>query len=157
MRVTDSVNVAWEKFKRDTSRHIPGLLMRADQDAQYLVLVNSNSYLSNVLSLSRTRKISDLSSRLPTSRDESIERVEQFTHRYSQLAELESRIQRKEEPQLTEIPEAHLRYEKFADTILNSFETVGTAYESDPEQTSVFRSMTILLQVNVPKLWLRWL
>jgi hypothetical protein len=151
MRVTDSVNVAWEKFKRDTSRRIPPLPIRADQDAQHLVLANSNSYLANVLTLSRKRKKPDLSLRLPTSRDKTIERVEQFTHRYSQLAELESRILRKEEPQLTEIPEAHLRCEKFANTILNLFETVGTAYESDPEQISVFILCLFTLWVRLDK------
>jgi hypothetical protein len=78
MRVTDSVNVAWEKFKRDTSRCIPPLPMRADQDAQYLVLANSNSYLANVLTLSHKRKKPDLSLRLPTSRDKTIHRTPIF-------------------------------------------------------------------------------
>lgn len=151
MRVTNSVNAAWEKFKQDTSRRIPRLPMRADEDAQHLVLANSNSYLANVLNLSRTRKKPNLSLELPISRDKTIERVEQFTHRYSQLAELESRIQSKEEPQLTEIPEAHLHCEKLANTILDLFQTVGTAYESDPEQISVFILCLFTLWIRLDK------
>jgi hypothetical protein len=138
VQTTKSVNLAWEKFKRDTTRRVPMLPDRADQQSQLLTLPNSNRYLQGVLDLPRTSSTSEMYLSLPCSRDKTIERVEQFTDKYSQLAELESRILQKEEPQLEEVPTPRLRCKKLAEAILNLFKTVGSAYESDPEQTSTF-------------------
>jgi hypothetical protein len=137
-QVTQLVSLAWEKFKRDTTRPVPLLPARADGQAQFLSLPNSESYLQSVLHLYRAQKRTLPSLQLPSLHGTTIEQVELFTDKYHQLAELESKIERKEEPQLTEDVTPDSSCERLADAILGLVDSVGAAYESDPEQMSIF-------------------
>ncbi|CAN9193922.1 unnamed protein product [Alternaria alternata] len=137
-QVTQLVSLAWEKFKRDTTRPVPLLPARADGQAQFLSLPNSEPYLQSVLHSYRAQKRTLPSLQLPSLHGTTIEQVELFTDKYHQLAELEGRIERKEEPQLTEDLTPDSSCERLARAILGLVDSVGAAYESDPEQMSIF-------------------
>ncbi|KAH6355539.1 hypothetical protein HBI34_227520 [Parastagonospora nodorum] len=147
-QATQLVNSAWEKFKRDTTRPVPRLPTRADPQAQFLSLPNSGSYLQSVMKLPRSQKRIAPSSQLPPLHGTAIEQVEQFTDMYHRLTELESKIERGEEPQLTANLTLESFCEKISDAILGLVNSVGTAYDSDPEQTSTFI-------LNLFGLWVR--
>jgi hypothetical protein len=115
MQVTQLVSLSWEKFKRDTTRPVPLLPARADQQAQFLSLPNSGSYLQSVLKLPRSMKRTTPSLQLPLLYDTTIEQVEQFTDTYHRLTELENKIETREEPQLTEDLSHELSCEKLSD------------------------------------------
>jgi hypothetical protein len=151
MQVTRSVNVAWEKFKRDTTRPVPRLPTRADQEAQFLSLPNSGSYLRSVLELPRSQKKTSPSLQLPSLRDTTIEQVEQFTNTYHRLTELENKIETKKEPQLTGDLTPESICEKLSDAILGLVNSVGTAYDSDPEQISIYVLSLFRLWVRLDK------
>jgi hypothetical protein len=137
-QVTQLVSLAWEKFKRDTTRPVPQLPARADEQAQFLSLPNSDLYLQSVLQSHRAQKRTLPSLQLSSLHGTTIEQVELFTEKYHRLAELESKIEIKEEPQLTEDVTPELSCERLADAILGLVDSVGAAYESDPEQMSIF-------------------
>jgi hypothetical protein len=148
LRVTQLVNLAWEKFKRDTIRPVPRLPSRADPQAQFLSLPNSGSYLQSVLELPRSQKRNRPSLQLPPLHDTTIEQVEQFTEKYRRLTELEAKIESMEEPPLTGYVTLESICEKLSDAILRLINSVGSAYDSDPEQMSVFI-------LSLFKLWVR--
>lgn len=75
---------------------------------------------------------------LPSLHGTTIEQVELFTDKYHQLAELEGKIERKEEPQLTKDLTPDSSCERLARAILSLVDSVRAAYESDPEQMSIF-------------------
>jgi hypothetical protein len=148
IQVTRSVNVAWEKFKRDTTRPVSRLPVRADPEAQRLSLPNSGSYLRSVLRLPRSQKKTSPSLQLPLLHNTTIEQVEQFTNMYHRLAELENKIESKKEPLLAGDLTLESICEKLSDAILGLVSSVGTAYESDPEQISIY-------VLSLFKLWVR--
>ena len=150
-QVSQLVNLAWEKFKRDTTRPVPQLPTRADQQAQFLSLTNSGSYLQSVLESRRSQKRTSPSLRLPSLHGTTIEQIEQFTDKYHKLTELESKIERREEPQLTEDLTLDSFCEKLAGAILGLINSVGAAYDSDPEQMSVFVLSLFRLWVRLDK------
>ncbi|KAF1847270.1 uncharacterized protein K460DRAFT_332087 [Cucurbitaria berberidis CBS 394.84] len=150
-RVTKLVELAWDKFKRETTRPIPQLSTRADQQAQYLSLPNSRAYLQAVLSLPRIQKNARLSFRLPQLHDSTIEQVEQFTDMYFQLAELENKIEAKEQPKFTTTSPLESRCIKLAEAIFDLFEAVGMAYDCDPRQTSIFILNLFTIWVRLDK------
>ncbi|PSN61496.1 hypothetical protein BS50DRAFT_578491 [Corynespora cassiicola Philippines] len=136
--VTSRVDIAWENFKREIIRPIPRLPLRANRQAQYLSLPNSGAYLQSVLSLPRTKKNTQISLNLPSLHGTTIQQVEQFTDIYYQLAQLESKVEASEIPQLAAVSTPERRCIKLAEAIIDMFETVGTAYDSDPMQISTF-------------------
>jgi hypothetical protein len=151
MQVTRSVNMAWEKFKRDTTRSVHRLPTRADQQALFLSLPNSGLYLQDVLGLPRLQKKTSPSLQLPSLHDTTIEQVEQFTNTYHRLAELENKIETREEPQLSGDLTLELICEKLSDAIFGLVNRVGTAYNSDPEQISIFILSLFRLWVRLDK------
>jgi hypothetical protein len=150
-KVTRVVESAWEKFKRDTTRPIPRLPMRADHHARYLSLPNSGRYLQDVLQLPRTRKMGSLSLELPSRHDGAVEQVERFTDEYHQLARLERMIHAKKKPHSTEKDSPKSCCKLLADAISDLFDRVGSAYDSDPEQMSVFILSLFGLWVRLDK------
>ncbi|KAF2123668.1 hypothetical protein P153DRAFT_435751 [Dothidotthia symphoricarpi CBS 119687] len=147
-RVTKVIESAWEKFKRETTRPIPTLPLRADQQALCLSLPNSGAYLHDVLNLPRAHKKVKLSLAFPRSVDSTIEQVEQFTDMYFKLTKLEKDIETHQIPQFTTSSTLPSRCLKLAETISDLMGTVGTAYESNPEQHSI-------LILNLFTLWVR--
>jgi hypothetical protein len=129
MQVTQLVDVSWEKFKRDTTQPVPLLPARADPQALFLSLPNSGSYLHSVLRLPRSMKRTSPSLQLPLLYDTTIEQVEQFIDTYH-----------REEPQLTGNLSPELSCKKLSDAILGLMNSVGTAYDFDPKQISMFIS-----------------
>ena len=150
-RVTNAVESAWDKFKRDTTRTIPRLSSRADQQSLYLTLPNSGPYLNGVLNLPRTQKKARLSWNLPPVHDSMIEQVEQFTDMYFKLARLEDEIKTHQAPRFATNSTARSRCIKLAEAISELFTTVGVAYDSNPEQTSTFILTLFELWVRLDK------
>ncbi|KAF1997703.1 hypothetical protein P154DRAFT_622249 [Amniculicola lignicola CBS 123094] len=151
MNATELVELAWEKFKGQTKRHIPRLPERADEQSQCLSLPNSGAYLQNVLSLPHTQKYAQLSMQLPPVYDSTIEQVERFTDMYFQLADLEGKIEKGEFPTMTATPDIQSHCIKLAEAISDLFDTVGTAYDSDPAQMSIFILNLFTLWVELDK------
>ncbi|KAF2797566.1 hypothetical protein K505DRAFT_358267 [Melanomma pulvis-pyrius CBS 109.77] len=150
-RITKLVESAWEKFKRETARPVPRLSPRVDQQALYLSLPNSGAYLEGVLNLPRTQKQTQLSLHHPPLHDSTIEQVEQFTDMYFKLAKLESMIEKHQIPRLTTMSTPQSRCTKLAEAISDLFKTVGTAYDSNPEQMSIFILNLFTLWVRLDK------
>ena len=151
MQATQLVNLAWEKFKRETTRPVPVLPTRADQQAQFLSLPNSRSYLQSVLESPHSQKKTPRSLQLPSLHDTTIEQVERFTDMYHRLAELESNIETREEPKLSKDFTLESFCEKLSDAILGLMNNVGAAYDSDPEQMSIFILSLFTLWVRLDK------
>jgi hypothetical protein len=151
IRITKVVESAWAKFKRETTRPVPRLSPRADQQALYLSLPNSGAYLQGVLSLSRSQKKTQLSWNPPPLHDSTIEQVEQFTDIYFELAKIEGKIETHQVPQLSTISTPQSRCTKLAEAISDLFKTVRTAYDSNPEQMSIFILNLFTLWVRLDK------
>jgi hypothetical protein len=147
--VTEAVNAAWEKFKRETKRSVPRLPRYADQDAQYLSLPNSSEHLQSVLQLRLLKNRAPLSLKLPARHDGTVEQFEQFTDLYHSLAKLESMICTKDGPEFSEEPSLEARCKLLSDAMFNIFDSVGTAYDSDPEQISMFILCLFILWVRL--------
>ncbi|EUC26942.1 hypothetical protein COCCADRAFT_10307 [Bipolaris zeicola 26-R-13] len=151
MEATQLVNLAWEKFKRETTRPVPVLPTRADLQAQFLSLPNSRPHLQSVLESRHSQKKTPRSLQLPSLHDTAIEQVERFTDMYHRLAELESKIETREEPKLTKDSTLESFCEKLSDAILGLMSIVGAAYDSDPEQMSMFILSLFTLWVRLDK------
>jgi hypothetical protein len=147
-RVTKLVESAWEKFKRETTHLVPRLSPRADQQALYLALPNSGTYLRSILNLPRARKKTQSSWNLPPMHDSTIEQVEQFTDIYFKIAKMESLIETHQLPQMKIMSTLQSRCTKLAEAISDLFRTVGTAYDTNSEQISIFI-------LNLFTLWVR--
>lgn len=141
---TKLVESAWEKYKRATTRPIPRLPSVADPQAQHLTLPNSGTCLQDILNLPRAHKKTQPSLRLPVSHDGMIEQVEKFTDMFFRLADLESKIITKAVPQLASIS-------SLTEAIFDQFEIVGTAYDADPGQMSVFILSIFTLWMRLDK------
>jgi hypothetical protein len=138
IRTTKLVESAWERFKRETTRPVPNLSLRADPQALYLSLPNSGAYLEGVLNLPRTQKAKQISWAFPQIHDSTIQQVEQFTDKYFDLAKLECKIKAHEIPQLTATSTLQARCITLAEQIAYLFTAVGANYDSNPEQLSLF-------------------
>jgi len=137
-RVGKLIESAWEKYKRETTRRVPKLSSPVDQQALYLSLPNSGAYLQDVLNLPRKQNRARPSWNVPTFHDSTIQQVEHFTNTYFELAKLESKIRTHQVPQLTIKSTPQSRCIKLAEAISDLFKAVGTAYDSNPEQMSIF-------------------
>lgn len=151
VQVTELVHAGWEKFKRDSTRRIPKLPTRADDEALILSLPNSGSYLESVLRLPRLKERILPSLQLPPQLGTGIEEVEKFTTTCHQWAALESGIEKKEEPRLTKDLTLEMCCEKLSGAITNLIGSVGTAYDSNPEQYSVFILCLFTLWMRLDK------
>jgi hypothetical protein len=137
-RATQQVESAWANFKRAILRPIPSLPPRADEQALYLSLQNSGEYLSNRLILSRPPRRDSASRHLPPLGDGTMEQVTKFTDRYFSLARLERRIQKERNKTPRRVADCQARCLELARLIVDLFDVVGDAYESNPEQMSIF-------------------
>ena len=137
-RATQQVESAWANFKRAIVRPIPSLPPRADEQALHLSLQNSGTYLSNLLIPPRAQRRDPASRHIPPSGDGTMEQVTKFTDRYFSLARLERRIQKERNKTPQPVADCQARCLELARLIIELFDVVGDAYESNPEQMSIF-------------------
>ena len=147
-KATEQVESAWANFRRTILRPIPMLPSRADEQALHLSLPNSEKYLHNLLTLPHPPRTNSASLHVPPLGDGAMEQVQKFTDRYFDLARFECKI----EVERTSTPESmaacQARCLELAKSITNLFTLVGSAYDSNPEQMSIFI-------LNLFDLWVR--
>jgi hypothetical protein len=137
-RATVQVESAWANFKITTTRPIPTLPPHADEQALHLSLPNSQEYLYNlrILPWEQRRDLASLHN--PPSGDGTMEQVTKFTDRYFNLARLERGIEMERELAPGPVADCQARCLELANSIFDLFTVVGDAYDSNPEQMSIF-------------------
>jgi hypothetical protein len=135
---TQNVESAWANFKTTILRPIPSLPPRADEQALYLSLQNSGKYFSSLLILPRAQRRDPASMHIPPSGDGTMEQVTKFTNRYFSLARLERRIKKERNKTPQSVADCQARCLELARLIVDLFDVVGDAYDSNPEQMSIF-------------------
>ncbi|KAI1264019.1 hypothetical protein F5Y18DRAFT_437210 [Xylariaceae sp. FL1019] len=91
-KATVQVEATWEKYKQETTRHIPKLPLRAPDYALQLSLSHSSEYLSNLLSSPQIRQADLASVSLPEPLDKAVRQSQDFTNHIFGLAAMELRI-----------------------------------------------------------------
>ncbi|KAL5325012.1 hypothetical protein ACEPPN_006134 [Leptodophora sp. 'Broadleaf-Isolate-01'] len=137
-KATVQVESAWAHFKSTIARPIPALPPRADEQALHLSLPNSEKYLYNLLALPTSQRRDVASLHLPPSGDGTVEQVTKFTDRYFSLARLERGIEKERALSPELVADCAVLCEQLAKSIVNMFTVVGDAYDSNPEQMSIF-------------------
>jgi hypothetical protein len=150
-KAAEQVELAWEQFKISITRPIPKLPSRADQKALYLSLPNSGKHLFELLTLSRTQQRNDVSLRVPPLGDGMIGQVRDFTDFYFNLTKLENKIEAQQPPPTQSAAKYQALCSEQAKTISHFFTAVGGAYDSDPEQRSIFILNLFVLWVQMDK------
>ncbi|KAH0566486.1 hypothetical protein GP486_000104 [Trichoglossum hirsutum] len=144
----EQVQLAWTSFKRAITRPIPKLPSHADEHALRLSLPNSGRYLHNLLGLPHSRRPDLASLDVIPSGDAAIKEARVFTDRYFNLAKLESATQTERNPTPQSVARCETRCIELAGSVEDLFTTVGSAYESNPEQMSIFI-------LNLFELWIQ--
>ena len=134
-KATDQVELAWSNFKKTIVRSIPVLPPRADEQALRLSLPNSEKYLYSLLAPTTSQRRDPASLLIPPPGDGTTEQVTKFTDRYFSLARLETGI---EESSPEPVVDYQARCVQLAKSIVDVFTAVGDAYDSNPEQMSIF-------------------
>ncbi len=137
-KATQQVESAWAKFKITIARPIPILPPRADEQALQLSLLNSEKYLKNLLTLPRAQRRDPASLHIPPLGDGTMEQVTKFTDRYFKLARLEGSIEKDRRLPPEPVADCQARCLELANLIIDLFTAVGDAYDSNPEQMSIF-------------------
>ncbi|KAF8867182.1 hypothetical protein BDZ45DRAFT_609382 [Acephala macrosclerotiorum] len=137
-KATEQVESAWTNFKITIARSIPTLPPRADEQALYLSLPNSKRYLYNLFTLPHAQRRDPPSLHIPSSSDSTIEQVTKFTNRYFGLTGLESSIEIGRTLAPERVADCQARCLELAKSIVDLFTAVGDAYDSNPEQMSIF-------------------
>ncbi|RYP37538.1 hypothetical protein DL767_002846 [Monosporascus sp. MG133] len=135
---TVQVEAAWASFKTTITRPVPKLPPRADKHALRLSLPNSGKYLDDLLRSCPMQRTGTPSLYLSGVGDDSIEQVQNFTDRYFKLARMESTIKEGRQSAPDRVEACQARCLKLANSITDLFTAVGTAYDSNPEQMSIF-------------------
>ncbi|KAI0809453.1 hypothetical protein GGR55DRAFT_175773 [Xylaria sp. FL0064] len=137
------IEAEWDSFKRKTARRIPALPDRAPPDSIKLTLPNSGKYLEGILSETLIRESALGPETLSSPLDKRVEQSQQLTDCAFDLAALEAQIEREadESPNLSQSPKDRcLELETQIKSVLSQMEkvskTVGSAYDSSPEQNS---------------------
>ncbi|KAF4631564.1 hypothetical protein G7Y89_g6567 [Cudoniella acicularis] len=137
-KATDQVESAWANFKTTIARPIPALPLHADGQALHLSLPNSEKYLYNLLALPPAQRRDPASLHIPPSGDGTMEQVTKFTDRYFSLARLERGIEKERALSPEPVVDCQARCVQLAKSIAGVFTAVGDAYDSNPEQMSIF-------------------
>ena len=137
-KTTVQVESAWARFKTTITRPIPALPPYAGEQALYLSLSNSEKYLGDLLALSPSQRRNPASLHLPLSGDGTMEQVTKFADRYFSLARLEERIESERKLSPEPVADFETRCVQLAKSIFDVFTVVGDAYDSNPEQMSIF-------------------
>ncbi|KAG4430699.1 hypothetical protein IFR05_013818 [Cadophora sp. M221] len=154
-KATDQVESAWAHFKTTIARPIPVLPPRADEQALHLSLPNSERYLCNLLALPPSQRRDLASLHIPPSGDGTMEQVTKFTDRYFSLARLEKGIEKERALSPEPVADCEARCVQLAKLIVDVFTVVGDAYDSNPEQMSIFILNLFDLWVQMDKCAIR--
>jgi hypothetical protein len=154
-KATVQVESAWAHFKTTIVRPIPALPPRADDQALHLSLPNSEKYLCNLLALPPSQRRDPASLHIPPSGDGTMEQVTKFTDRYFSLAGLEKGIEKERALTPEPVADCEARCVQLAKLIVDVFTRVGDAYDSNPEQMSIFILNLFDLWVQMDKCAIR--
>lgn len=137
-KATEHVEITWANFKKATTRRIPKLPSRADEEALRLSLFNSKKHLLAALTLPHAKRAGPLSLEVPSFDDEAIEEFQSFTDGYFNLAKMERNIE--SESQSVSEPQTSCQAQclNLAQSIDKLFNAIGSAYDANPEQMSTF-------------------
>ncbi|MCJ1402282.1 hypothetical protein MMC11_005502 [Xylographa trunciseda] len=154
-KVTDQVEAAWAHFKTTIARSIPALPPRADEQALHLSLPNSEKYLCSLLALPPSQRRDPASLHIPPLGDGTMEQVTKFTDRYFSLARMEKAIEKEQALSLESVADCEALCIQLANSIVDVFTVVGDAYDSNPEQMSIFILYLFDLWVQMDKCAIR--
>ena len=154
-KATDQVASAWAHFKTTIARPIPALPPRADAQALHLSLINSEKYLCNLPALPPSQRRDPASLHIPPLGDGTMEQVTKFTDRYFFLARLEKGIEKKRASSPEPVADCESSCVQLAKSIVDVFTVIGDAYDSNPEQMSIFILNLFDLWVQLDKCAIR--
>ncbi|KAJ2891475.1 uncharacterized protein MKZ38_000327 [Zalerion maritima] len=139
-KATAEVEAAWSSFKKENTRPVSRLPRHADEVALRLSLRNSGTYLDDLLRPQTARQnIPSAPLDLAGVNDDATTKESDIsTQRYFDLSELESRIEQGRQSVPDSGGSCEYRCRELANSIANLFTEVGTAYDSNPEQMSLF-------------------
>ena len=137
-QTTRQLELAWANLKRATTRPIPKLPSRADEQALQLSLPNSGEYLYSLLASPIAQRTYSVSTTLDSSGEGLREQFGMFTDRYFNLARLEGKIEAKKESAPGAVVDYETQCSELAQSIAELFNAVGNNYDSNPEQMSIF-------------------
>ncbi|KAI8634298.1 hypothetical protein F5Y19DRAFT_487754 [Xylariaceae sp. FL1651] len=147
-RAGKSLDASWQSFKDATTRTIlplPRYIDRSYPEALRLQLNNSWQYISNVLSCKPPHEAAIGAVSLPNPLDKAVQQSQDFTDSVFRIAALEKEIDN-----LYNAMDAENAYESYciylAEKIDEVFATVGSLYDSQPEQMSA-------MVLNIFSLW----
>ncbi|TGO40912.1 hypothetical protein BHYA_0029g00210 [Botrytis hyacinthi] len=135
---TDKIESAWADFKTIITRSIPLLPTHADKKALNLLLPNSRGYLCNLLALESNQQRKSTSVNISLLDDSSIRDFTDFTDRYFSLVRLEKNTEQEKTSLYDPGGDFKNRCIQSANLICEMLIKVGDAYDSDPEQMSIF-------------------
>ncbi|KAH8590942.1 hypothetical protein B0O99DRAFT_690999 [Bisporella sp. PMI_857] len=131
------VEPAWANFKATIERPVPRLPPHADEQALKLSLPNSKQYLYSLLAPTASQLRGPMLN-IPHLGDGIIEQVTKFADRYFSLTKLEKGIEKESKLSSETVADSKTRCIEVAQSIVNMFTFVGDAYNSNPEQMSIF-------------------
>ncbi|KAM3084368.1 hypothetical protein ACMFMG_001526 [Clarireedia jacksonii] len=137
-KATEQIESAWVNFKAAIARPIPMLPLYADEQDFRLSLPNSQKYIRDILNLSRTQKKRPISMHISPSIDGIMEEATKFADLYMKLARLETEIEAEHNLAPMLVEDCQARCIGLAGSIINLFTETGDAYNSNPEQMSIF-------------------
>lgn len=150
-KATEHVELIWSNYKKSIARKIPKLPSRANEQDLRLSLPNSERYFFDILNLPRAKRPDPGSLKVPSTNDGAIEQFQSFTNGYFNLAGLERKIEL-EQKLVPELPaDCEARTVELARSIDTLFTAVGSAYDANPEQMSIFILSLFDLWVQMDK------
>ncbi|KAJ9255026.1 hypothetical protein DTO207G8_3210 [Paecilomyces variotii] len=143
----------WISFRNNFHRRIQKLPQRAEDQDLHLTLPNSALYFKKVVELHKSRQLLDhnvvedevSTSDLNESRPKGFA---DFSTHYSLLAETELKIKDQAFQLLTERSDCEIKCIDIANEIEKYLQDVGSSYDDDPEQMSIFI-------LTLAELWMR--
>lgn len=137
-KATEQVASAWANLKRTITRPIPKLPFRADEQAHHLSLPNSEKYFLSLLTVPHAQRGYSASLHTPPPGDSGTEEVKRFADRYFNLARMERKIELERPSAPPSVADCQARCRELAKSIADFFTAVGSAYDANPEQMSIF-------------------
>ncbi|KAH8814811.1 hypothetical protein F5884DRAFT_151839 [Xylogone sp. PMI_703] len=147
-KVVNQIDVAWNNFKRKSTRPIPRLPRKAYDQDLYLSLPNSGKYLLDLLHTPhwQQRRIAGLAA--PSLSIGTTKTVKSFTDRYFKLAELDEAIAAESLSTIPNISTCEAKCLKIARSISEIFSMIDDVSNSNPEEMSIFI-------LNIFSLWVQ--
>ncbi|KAB8287403.1 hypothetical protein EYC80_010107 [Monilinia laxa] len=135
---TDKIELAWARFKTTVTRSIPLLPTRANKKDLHLSLPNSRGYLCDLLALNVDQQRKPTSLHISLLDDSSIKEFTDFTDRYFSLIGLEKNTEQEGVSSYDLRRDFETRCIQSGNLVCEMLTKFGDAYDSDPEQMSIF-------------------